>query len=228
MERGRLPRPPLSPVRPREVVHGRQRVRVLVPQDAPPLLQHLLVERGRLPRPPLSPVRPREVVHGRQRVRVLVPQDAPPLLQHLLVERGRLPRPPLSPVRLREVVHGRQRVRVLVPQDERLSSFALDEETGEAVLGTYGGLVSAMSANTESSNVCLREPQTPVTRFTSQVMSISLSTTNLTKMLVCCSLGNENNSGTIHVGKSTYADDAHQGLEVYAVMRPRERELVYF
>lgn len=110
---------------------------------------------------------------------------------------------------------------------ERLSSFALDEETGEAVLGTYGGLVSAMSANTESSNVCLREPQTPVTRFTSQVMSISLSTTNLTKMLVCCSLGNENNSGTIHVGKSTYADDAHQGLEVYAVMRPRKSQALF-
>ena len=63
VKRGRLPRPPLSPVRLREVVHGRQRIGMLVAQDAPPLLQHLLVKRGRLPRPPLSPVRLREVVH---------------------------------------------------------------------------------------------------------------------------------------------------------------------
>jgi hypothetical protein len=110
---------------------------------------------------------------------------------------------------------------------ERLSSFALDEETGEAVLGTYGGLVSAMSTNTSSSNVRLNEPQTTVTRFTSQVMSISLSKTDQAKTLVCCSLGSGNDSGTIHFGKSTCADDREHGLEVYAAMKPRKSQALF-
>src|SRR5438045_618782 len=42
---GRLRCPPVSPVHRREVVVGRQRVRVVVPQDFPPLGEHLL-QRG--------------------------------------------------------------------------------------------------------------------------------------------------------------------------------------
>ena len=50
------PPPPSSPgvVRQSEVVHGRQRVGMVVPLDPPALRQHLLPDRGRLRRPPLG------------------------------------------------------------------------------------------------------------------------------------------------------------------------------
>ena len=109
---------------------------------------------------------------------------------------------------------------------EQLTSFALDEDSGDAILGTYGGLVSSMSTRAnDSTNVRLNnEPQTNVTRFTSPVTSISLSLDKTQeKSLVCCSLGNEHNSGTIHIGKFNRAvEDGRYGLEVHAVMKPRK------
>src|SRR5208282_3568913 len=77
LEAGRLPRLPLGPVGRREVVHGRQRVGMLVAQDPPALLQHLLLEAGRLPRLPLGPIGRRAVVHARQRGGMVVAQDPP-------------------------------------------------------------------------------------------------------------------------------------------------------
>ncbi len=114
---------------------------------------------------------------------------------------------------------------------ERLTSFALDEYSGDAVLGTYGGLVSAMSTRTnDSTDIRLNdEPQTTVTRFTSQVTSISLSPDEHTeKTLVCCSLGSEHNSGTIHIGKFNHTvEDGRYGLEVHAVMKPKKKQALY-
>jgi hypothetical protein len=112
---------------------------------------------------------------------------------------------------------------------ERLTSFALDEHSGDAVLGTYGGLVSAMSiSTTASTNVRLHEPQTTVSRFTSQVTSISLSSHQEEKTLVCCSLGNEYNCGTIHIGKfNPFQEDREYGLEVCAVMKPNKKQALF-
>ena len=114
---------------------------------------------------------------------------------------------------------------------EQLTSFALDEDSGEAVLGTYGGLVSSMSTQTyDSTNIRLNnEPQTTVTRFTSQVTSISLSPDkNQEKTLVCCSLGTGYNSGTVHIGKfSREVEDRRYGLEVYSVMKPRKSQTLF-
>jgi len=114
---------------------------------------------------------------------------------------------------------------------EHLTSFALDEYSGDAVLGTYGGLVSAMSTSSQqpSPPMRLHEPQTTVTRFTSQVTSISLSQNDEEeKTLVCCSLGNEHSSGTVHIGKINRVDDDRPyGLEVHAVMKPRNQQALF-
>ena len=112
---------------------------------------------------------------------------------------------------------------------EQLTSFALSKYTGDAILDTQGGLVSAMSTCTApSSNVRMIEPQTTVTRFTSQVTSISLSTTEDSKRLVCCSFGNDHSSGTIHFGHFTRVDDdRHYGLDVHCVMKPREKQALF-
>lgn len=111
---------------------------------------------------------------------------------------------------------------------ENLTCFALDEYTGDAVLGTQGGLVSAMSTHLPAHpSLLLSPPQTAVTRFTSLVTSISLSTNSDEKTLVCCSLGNAHNSGTIHIGKFTRAEDRQYGLEVHAVMKPREQQSLF-
>lgn len=132
---------------------------------------------------------------------------------------------------------------------EQLTSFALDEDSGDAVLGTYGGLVSVMSTSTppqeQSSTPSMRrfhEPQATVTRFTSQITSISLSPPSSSptnertgKALVCCSLGNENTSGTIHIGKFNHSSSSpsfennqrQYGLEVYAVMKPRHQQSLF-
>lgn len=113
----------------------------------------------------------------------------------------------------------------------RLTSFALDEDSGDAVLGTYGGLVSAMSTRTNDFvNIRLNDgPQTTVTRFTSPVTSISLSPDeNLEKTLVCCSLGNEHSSGTVHIGKFNHAvEDGGPGLELHAVIKPRKMQALF-
>lgn len=111
---------------------------------------------------------------------------------------------------------------------ERLTSFTMDEHTGDAVLGTYGGMVSALSTRSDSpSTLYYRELQTTVTRFTSRVTSISLSATDDVKTLVCCSLGNDYSPGTIHIGTFSRADQRHYGLEVQAVMRPRDKQALF-
>jgi hypothetical protein len=110
---------------------------------------------------------------------------------------------------------------------ERLTSFALDENSGDAVLGTYGGLISAMPTNPETTNMWLEERQTAVTRFTSQVTSISLSLCEEQSTLVCCSLGNDTTSGTIHIGKFNHGEDRTLGLEVHAVMKPRNKQALF-
>jgi hypothetical protein len=114
---------------------------------------------------------------------------------------------------------------------EQLTSFALDGDSGEAVLGTYGGLVSSMSTRTnDSTNVRLNnEPQTAVTRFTSQVTSISLSSDeNPERRLVCCSFGNEYNSGIVHIAKFSRAEeDRRHELEVLAVMKPTKAQALF-
>jgi hypothetical protein len=111
---------------------------------------------------------------------------------------------------------------------ERLTSFALDEHTGDAILGTYGGMVSALSTRSDFRHIRHgRHPQTTVTRFTSRVTSISLSVTDDIKTLVCCSLGNEHSPGTIHIGTLTRAEQRHYGLEVQAVMKPRDKQSLF-
>jgi hypothetical protein len=112
---------------------------------------------------------------------------------------------------------------------ENLTSFALSEDTGDAILGTQGGMVSAMSTLTEpSANARMLEPQTTVTRFTSRVTSISLSTDE-SKRLVCCSSGNDHTSGTIHIGHiRRNEDDRHwYGLDVHCVLKPRDKQALY-
>ena len=88
-----------------------------------------------------------------------------------------------------------------------------------------------MSTRTNDSiNVRLdTEPQTTVTRFTSRVNSISLSPDgNQEKTLVCCSLGNEYISGTIHIGKFNHAvEDGGHGFEVHAILKPEKRQALF-
>jgi hypothetical protein len=115
---------------------------------------------------------------------------------------------------------------------EKLTCFALDEDTGDAVLGTYGGLVSAMPTtlpdpSTPSSASILQPAQTDVTRFLSSVTSISLSSTDVEKTIVCCSLGNDHDSGTIHIGKYTSAEDQQYGPELYAVLKLRSQQSLF-
>ena len=110
---------------------------------------------------------------------------------------------------------------------EQLTSFALDENSGDAVLGTYGGLISVMPTNPDMTNMWLEEQQTAVTRFTSQVASISLSHCEEGSTLVCCSLGRDTTSGTIHIGKFNRGEDRTLGLEVHAVMKPRNKQALF-
>jgi hypothetical protein len=105
---------------------------------------------------------------------------------------------------------------------EELTSFVLSENTGDAILGTQGGLVTTMATWTGPSTMI--EPQTPITRFTSQVTSISLSTTD---HFVCCSFGNDHSSGTIHFGHFTPDDERHFGLDVNYVMSLREKQALF-
>jgi hypothetical protein len=103
---------------------------------------------------------------------------------------------------------------------EKLTCFALDEDTGDVVLGTYGGLVSAMATtpcdpSTPSSATIIQPAQTDITRFRSSVASISLSLTDVAKTIVCCSLGNEHDSGTIHIAKYTSAEDQQERNVVF-------------
>jgi hypothetical protein len=111
---------------------------------------------------------------------------------------------------------------------EKLTCFAVDEYTRDAVLGTKGGLVSAMSIRIpDHPTSYLSPPQTAVTCFTSPVTSISLSTNSDEKTLVCCSLGNAHHSGTIHIGKFTRAEDRQRVLEVHAILKPREQQSLF-
>ena len=110
---------------------------------------------------------------------------------------------------------------------ERTTSFAFDENSGDAVLGTYGGLISTMPTNPDNMNVWLEGQQTAVTRFTSPVTSVSLSLHDQENILVCCSLGNDSTSGTIHVGKFNHGEHDTLGLEVHAVMKPRNKQALF-
>lgn len=125
----------------------------------------------------------------------------------------------------------RQRVGQIRQSDsalEQLTSFALCEFTGDALLGTQGGLVSAVSTLSQPSNVRMLEPQRTVTWFTSQVTSISLSTTDDSDALVCCSFGNDHSSGTIHFGRFARTDDErHHELDVICVMKPNEKQALF-
>ena len=60
----------------RQVVHGSERVGVLLPQDAAADFQRLDQERLGLGELPLVHVQPRQVVHEHERVGVLLPEDA--------------------------------------------------------------------------------------------------------------------------------------------------------
>ena len=124
----------------------------------------------------------------------------------------------------------RQRVWPLRPMNhfEQLTAFAVDEYSNEAVLGTQAGLVSSMPIDLKDERSRGGLPlQYPVTRFTSQVSSISLSLTEEIKTLVCCSMGNEHADSTIHIGRFNRPDERPWGLEVHAVMKPRRKQALF-
>lgn len=124
----------------------------------------------------------------------------------------------------------RQRVWQIRQSDsalEQLTSFAVCEFTGDALLGTQGGLVSAMSTLSQPSNVRMLEPQRTVAWFTSQVTSISLSRTDDSGTLVCCSFGNDQISGTIQFRRFARTDDERHELDVICVMQPNEKQALF-
>ena len=82
-EHSRLPRLRLGPVRLGEVVHARERGRMIVTQDHFSLRQHFLVHLCGLCRFSLLSVRLGEVVHARERGRMIVAQDHPAFRQLL-------------------------------------------------------------------------------------------------------------------------------------------------
>ena len=111
-QRGRLRRPPVSLVHQREVVLGRQRVQLLVPQDLPPLGEHLLLQRGCLHQPPPTSPEPSTSTQASTRGCAWssacpggCPQDLP--LGEYLLRCGCLRHPPLSLVHFREIGLGR-------------------------------------------------------------------------------------------------------------------------
>ena len=107
---------------------------------------------------------------------------------------------------------------------ERVTSFALDESTGEVVLGTHGGLVSIMSTRTDLTNVISNTPQTTVTWFNSRVSSISLSRCGEEKTIVCCSMGNERHSGAVHLARFVNSENLDGGPSLYMAMRPSTKQ----
>lgn len=123
---------------------------------------------------------------------------------------------------------------------DRLTSFIVDEDSGNAVLGTHSGLVSTMSTRstrthtdpptpaTSTTTHHFHEPKVPVTRFAAPVSSISLSDTYDHKTLVSCFLGNEHTPGTIHVGKFLPTEeDGSYGHLYYLIIQPRKVQSLF-
>ena len=104
----------LSPVQTGQVVHGKQRVRVFLPQDAAADLQRLDVERRGLGELESSFVKFRQVIHRLERVGVRLPQGAAAGFARLDKERLGLGELPLGVVQQRQVVHGGERAKVFL------------------------------------------------------------------------------------------------------------------
>lgn len=105
---------------------------------------------------------------------------------------------------------------------ERVTAFALDESSGNVVLGTHGGLVSAMCTRTEFTNIM---PQTALTRFNAPVSSISISEPADEKTIVCCSMGNESQSGALILARFT--DFQNSGPLLYLEMKPSIKQALF-
>jgi hypothetical protein len=114
-------------------------------------------------------------------------------------------------------------IRSTESQLEKLICFTIRESSGHAVLGTQGGLVYALSINSPEMNTRIFSSHQAITRFTSKVTGIAVSTGS--DLFVCCSLGKDNYSGIIQIGRFGENDD--RICEIFSVMRPERKQDLY-
>jgi hypothetical protein len=108
---------------------------------------------------------------------------------------------------------------------EKLTCFAVREASGYTVFGTQGGLVCALPALHEETNVRLMGRQQAITHFTSKVTAIAVSQNPESSLFVCCSLGKDNYSGIIQIGRFDQNED--RLCEIISVIKPKQKQDLY-
>ena len=114
-------------------------------------------------------------------------------------------------------------IRSTESQLEKLVCFTIREQSGHAILGTQGGLVYVLPINSPEANTRIFSRHQAITRFTSKVTGIAVSTGS--DLFVCCSLGKDNYSGIIQIGR--VGDSEDRIYEVFSVMRPERKQDLY-
>jgi len=108
---------------------------------------------------------------------------------------------------------------------EKLTCFAVRESSGHAMFGTQGGLVYALPVQSEETNVRLVGRHQDITRFTSKVTAMAMSQNPETNLFVCSSLGKDNYSGIIQIGRFGQSED--RICEIISVIIPKRKQDIY-
>jgi hypothetical protein len=114
-------------------------------------------------------------------------------------------------------------IRSTESQLERLVCFTIRESSGHAVIGIEGGLVYAVPINSPEDKDRIFIRYQAITRFTSKVIGIAISSGS--DLFVCCSLGKDNYSGIIQIGR--FGDNEDRICEIFSVMRPERKQDLY-
>lgn len=114
-------------------------------------------------------------------------------------------------------------IRSTESQLEKLVCFTIRESSGHAVIGIEGGLVYAVPINSPEDEDRIFIRHQAITRFTSKVTGIAVSPAS--DLFVCCSLGKDNYSGIIQIGR--FGDNEDRICEIFSVMRPERKQDLY-
>ena len=108
---------------------------------------------------------------------------------------------------------------------EKLTCFAVRESSGHAIFGTQGGLVNALPAKSDETNLPLMDRRQAITGFMSKVTAIAVSQNPETNLFVCCSLGKDSYSGDIQIGRFEETED--RVCEIISAMKPNRKQDMY-
>ena len=108
---------------------------------------------------------------------------------------------------------------------EKLTCFAVRESSGHALFGTQGGLVNALPVQSDETNVRLIDRRQAITGFMSKVTAIAVSQNPETNLFICCSLGKDNYSGDIQIGRFEKSED--RVCEIFSTMKPNRKQDIY-